>query len=182
LSRPARRFLTAVRVSFRVISTERLRLRRMHTGDADFMLELLNQPSFIRNIGDRGARDLAGARRYITDRVRAAYERHGFGMYVVEQKASGEPLGIAGLVKRDSLPDVDIGYALLERHWGCGYAIEAGAAVLRHARDDLGLKRLLAITAPDNQASQALLRKFGMQQDGVLQLPEGESALFVLDL
>jgi RimJ/RimL family protein N-acetyltransferase len=169
-------------VSFRVLHTERLRLRRMHTGDAAFMLELLNQPSFIRNIGDRGARDLDGARRYITDRVRAAYQRHGFGMYVVEQKTTGEPLGMAGLVRRDSLPDVDIGYALLERHWGRGFAIEAAAAVLRHAREDIGLTRLLAITAPDNEASQALLRKLGMREHGHLQLPEGESALFVLEL
>ena len=114
-----------------VPGTERLRLRRMHTGDAAFMLELLNQPSFIRHIGDRGARDLDGARFYITDRVLAAYAKHGFGMEVVELRSTGEPVGICGLVKRDSLDDVDIGYALLERHWGKGYAREAAQAVLR---------------------------------------------------
>ncbi|MED5618990.1 GNAT family N-acetyltransferase [Ideonella sp. BN130291] len=170
-----------MRVTFRVIHTERLRLRRMHTGDAAFMLALLNQPSFIRNIGDRGARDLAGARAYITDRVRAAYDRHGFGMYVVELKASGEPVGICGLVKRDSLPEVDIGYALLERHWGRGYALEAGRAVLAHAPNDIGLQRLLAITAPDNLPSMALLEKLGLRYQRLMQLPEGDSALFSLD-
>lgn len=164
-----------------LMQTERLRLRRMHLADASYLLEQLNQPSFIRNIGDRKVRTLEDARRYLQDRVLASYERHGFGMYVVELRNTGEPVGMAGLVKRDSLEDVDIGYALLERHWGQGYAIEATTAVLAHARGELGLARVVAITEPDNAGSQAVLRKLGLRFVRVLELPEGKSAFFTTD-
>ncbi len=165
-----------------MIETQRLRLRRITDADAAFILELLNEPAYIRNIGDRGLRTLDDARRYIEVRLAPDYEKRGFGLYAVEPRAGGAPLGISGLVKRESLQDVDIGYAFLQRHWGQGYALEAAQAVLRHARDDIGLKRLVAITAPDNEASMALLRKIGMRFEKVLQLPEGESAFFSTDL
>jgi RimJ/RimL family protein N-acetyltransferase len=164
-----------------MIETPRLRLRRVGAEDDAFILELLNEPAYIRNIGDRGLRTREDARRYIAERFVRSYDTHGFGLYVVEPRAGGEPLGISGLVKRDSLPDVDIGYAFLQRHWGRGYALEAARAVLRHAQHDLGLKRLVAITAPDNEGSMAVLRKIGLRFEKVLQLPEGESAFFSLD-
>lgn len=164
-----------------MMETARLRLRRVTTDDAAFVLELLNEPAYIRNIGDRGLRTVDDARRYITERFAASYEQHGFGLYAVEPKEGGGPLGISGLVRRESLPDVDIGYAFLKRHWGRGYALEAAQAVLQHAQRDVGLKRLVAITAPDNQPSMALLRKLGLRFEKILQLPEGESAFFSLD-
>ncbi len=163
-----------------IAETDRLRLRRITLDDASFMLELMNQPSYIRNIGDRGVRDVPGAARYIAERVLGSYERHGFGMYAMEPKAGGEPIGICGLVKRDSLPDVDIGYGILERHFGQGYASEAARAVLQHARE-LGLKRLVAITAPDNEPSMALLRKLGLRFQEIIQVVEGESAYFTME-
>jgi RimJ/RimL family protein N-acetyltransferase len=165
-----------------MIETQRLRLRRVTPDDAAFVLELLNEPAYIRNIGDRGLRSVDDAARYIVERFMASYEEHGFGLYAVERKEGGAPLGISGLVRRASLPHVDIGYAFLSRHWGQGYAVEAAQAVLQHARHDLGLKRLLAITAPDNEPSMALLRKIGLRFEKLLTLPEGESALFALDL
>ena len=164
-----------------LLQTERLRLREMNAGDAPYVLEQLNQPSFIRNIGDRQVRTREDAERYLDSRVIASYRRHGFGMYVVELRSTGEPVGMAGLVKRDSLEDVDIGYALLERHWGQGYAIEATTAVLAHARQDLGLARVVAITEPDNAGSQAVLRKLGLRFVRILELPEGQSAFFTTD-
>ncbi|MEW6706641.1 MAG: GNAT family N-acetyltransferase [Pseudomonadota bacterium] len=165
-----------------MIQTDRLQLRRISADDAAFILELLNEPAYIRNIGDRGLRTLEDARRYIADKLVASYEHHGFGLYAVELRHGGGPLGISGLVKRDSLPDVDIGYAFLQRHWGRGYALEAARAVWRHAQEDLGLKRLVAITAPDNEPSMALLRKIGMRFEKILVLPEGESAFFSAQL
>jgi RimJ/RimL family protein N-acetyltransferase len=164
-----------------MIDTPRLRLRRVTPEDDAFILELLNEPAYIRNIGDRGLRTREDARRYIVERFEASYQQHGFGLYAAELKAGGERVGISGLVKRDSLPDVDIGYAFLQRHWGRGYAVEAARAVLRHAQHDLGLKRLVAITAPDNEGSMAVLRKVGLRFEKTLQLPEGESAFFSLD-
>lgn len=165
------------------MQTARLRLREMHAADAPYLLEQLNQPSFIRNIGDRNVRTLEDAGRYLEDRVMASYRRHGFGMYVVELQGSGEPVGMAGLVKRDGLQDVDIGYALLERHWGKGYALEAASAVLAHALQVLKLPRVVAITEPDNEPSQALLRKLGLRYVQTVSVPgvEGLSAFFTTD-
>ena len=161
------------------LHTARLELRALRVDDAVFILELLNQPSFIRNIGDRGVRDLAGATGYV-DRVLASYAKHGFGMLGLEVKGGGL-VGMAGLVKRDSLDAPDIGYALLESQWGQGYAREAAEVVLRHGLEAMKLPRVLGITAVDNEASMQVLRKIGMRQLGVVELPEGQSMLFTTE-
>jgi RimJ/RimL family protein N-acetyltransferase len=152
-----------------VLETERLNLRRLEAGDAAFILELLNDPSFLRHIGDKGVRTLEDAARYIAEGPVASYARHGFGLWLVELKnadAGGErrtPAGICGLVKRDTLPDADIGYAFLPRFCGRGYATEAAAAVLHHAHGALGLKRVVAITVPENEGSIKVLEKIGLK-------------------
>jgi RimJ/RimL family protein N-acetyltransferase len=165
-----------------VLETERLVLRRLGEDDAAFMLDLLNQPSFIRNIGDRGVRSLDAAAGYIRDRMVASYERHGFGLYGVVVKASGELAGICGLVKREGLADVDVGFAFLPQYWSKGYAVEAARATRSHAAA-LGLTRLVAITSPSNVRSIRVLEKVGFTFDKELQLPPGGETLklFVLD-
>jgi ribosomal-protein-alanine N-acetyltransferase len=150
-----------------VLETERLVLRRLTTDDAAFVVELLNDPAFLRYIGDKGVRTHADARRYVETGPMASYERHGFGLYRVELKDGGEPIGICGLLKRDFLPDVDIGFALLPRHRSKGYAFEAASAVLAHASDTLGLNRVLAITSPDNADSISLLEGLGFRFEGM---------------
>jgi len=154
-----------------VLRTERLVLRELTQDDAPFVLELLNSPGFIAGIGDRGVRTLEAARGYIEDRILGSYRDHGFGMWLVTVEGEGEPVGLAGLVRRDVLDHPDVGYAFLERAWGRGYAQEAAAAVLRHARDDLGLATVLAIANPDNQASRRVLEKIGLKFVGVVELP-----------
>jgi RimJ/RimL family protein N-acetyltransferase len=154
-----------------VLETDRLILRRAHAGDAEFFLELLNDPSFIQNIGDRGVRTPEDARRYIQDRLTASYERNGFGMYVVERKEEAGPIGICGLVRRESLPDVDIGFAFLRRFWSKGYAVESAAAVMTYAREVLGLPRIVAVVNPDNQGSIRVLEKLGLRLHGLIRLP-----------
>lgn len=144
-----------------VADTERLILRRLDETDAAFILELVNEPSWLRFIGDKGVYDLDGARRYLRDGPMAMYGKHGFGLYRVESKDSGEAIGMCGLIKRDSLDDVDIGFAFLPRHWGKGYAREAAAATLALGRRDFGLKRIVAITSLDNDRSIALLESLG---------------------
>jgi ribosomal-protein-alanine N-acetyltransferase len=146
-----------------VLETERLVLSRLSALDAGFILALLNEPAFLRYIGDRGVRDEADARRYVEAGPVASYARFGFGLYRVGLKPAGEPIGICGLLKRDALEDPDIGFALLARHRSRGYAHEAAAAVLAHARTDLGLRRLLAITSPDNEVSIGLLERLGFR-------------------
>jgi RimJ/RimL family protein N-acetyltransferase len=167
----------------KVLETERLILRHLSPEqDAEFMLELLNEPAFIKNIADRGVRTTEESRQYLASGPVASYEQNGFGMYAVELKESGVPVGVCGLVKREGLDDVDIGYAFLERHWGKGYAYESASAVLDYGRDVLGLERIVAITAPDNRGSIRVLEKIGLRFEKMITLPgyEGESRLFGL--
>lgn len=160
-----------------VLQTERLALLRLHEDDAAFVLELLNEPPFLRFIGDRGVRDEDGARRYIANGPLASYARLGYGLYRVELRANGEPLGICGLVKRDTLPEADLGFAFLQRHWARGYAREAAAAVMAEARSVYSVARLLAITDPDNDASMRLLLHLGFRLDGQVRLKPEDPAL-----
>lgn len=165
-----------------VLDTARLLMRRLTEDDAAFMLDLLNQPSFIEHIGDRGVRTLDDARRYLRERIVASYERHGFGLYGVVVKESGELAGICGLVKRDGLDDVDLGFAFLPQHWSKGYAVESAAAARDHAGRDAGLARLVAITSPANLRSIRVLEKIGFAFEREVALgPEGEAVkLFAL--
>ena len=134
----------------------------MDGSDARFIRELLNEPAFLHYIGDRGVRTEADARRYIQDGPVASYRQHGFGLFVVEIRATGEAIGICGLVKRDELADADIGFAFLESFWSKGYAFESASAVMRHAKHQLGLQRVVAITLSDNGPSIRLLKKLGL--------------------
>ena len=160
-----------------VLETNRLRLRRLSLEDAGFMLGLLNEPAYVRFIGDKGVRSIEGARDYILKGPMASYERFGFGLYLVELKDSGAPLGICGLLKRDSLPDVDIGFAFLPQFWSQGYALEAASAVMAYGRDGLGLNRIIAIVSPDNERSIKLLNKLGLQFERMARWPADGSVI-----
>ena len=155
-----------------VCETERLRLRHLLDSDAPFILELLNEPDFIRNIGDREVRTLEDARRYIQHGPMVSYSQHGFGLFLVELRDSGKPVGICGLLKRDYLQDVDVGFALRESYRGQGYAFEAAQAAMRHGQEDLGISRIVAITSPDNRASMKVLRKLGLEFERNLRIPD----------
>ena len=150
--------------------TARLTLREFVDADAPFIITLLNQPSFLRFIGDKKVRTVDDARRYITTGPIASYQRHGFGLYLVELKDRKVPIGMCGVLKRESLPDPDLGFAFLPEYWGKGYAFEAASAALDQARDSFKLARILAITNPDNDASIKLLAKLGFQFERVMKL------------
>lgn len=158
----------------RVMETSRITIRHLLPDDAAFMLELLNDPSFIRNIGDRGVRDLEGARGYIMRSAVASHEKHGYGLDLVELKATAEPAGICGLVRRDYLDDPDIGFAFLPQFTGLGYAVESAAAVLEHARRVLKLPRVFAIVSPDNARSIRVIEKIGLRYERMI-TPPGDS-------
>lgn len=158
-----------------LLATNRLVLREVTPDDAAFILELINQPSFHRFIGDRGVRTLEAARQYIIDRMLSSYQTYGFGMYAVLLKDSSVPMGVCGLVKRDALDDVDIGFAFLPQYEGHGYAYESASAVLGYARTTLRIQRVCAITALDNVRSMKLLEKLGLTFRKLMQLP-GESS------
>jgi RimJ/RimL family protein N-acetyltransferase len=152
-----------------ILETERLTLRELVADDAPFILALVDSRGFRENIGDRGVRDLDGARTYI-DGVRESYAKNGFGLWRASLKATDEPVGLCGLVKRDSLPLPDVGYALLEDFWGQGFATEGAAAALDYGLRVLKLPVIAAITKPANAGSIAVLEKIGMTRLGERQL------------
>jgi RimJ/RimL family protein N-acetyltransferase len=157
----------------KALHSERLTLRELDHGDAAFILELLNEQGFLRNIGDKGVRSLQDARNYLDKGPIDSYGRNGFGLLAV-CLADGTTLGICGLVKREGLEDPDIGFAFLERHWSKGYAAESAAAVLEHARNVLNIGRIVAITALDNAGSAAVLNKVGLHFESLIRLRDNE--------
>lgn len=161
-----------------LVHTERLDLRELGLEDADFMLELLNDAAFMRNIGDRGVRTLDDARQYIAAGSMPSYRQHGFGFWCVIQRKTGARIGICGLAKRDELDDVDIGYAFLPDWRGKGYALEASRRVMEEARQRFGLRRVVAITALDNPASARLLERIGLAFERHVRVHESDLRLF----
>ena len=163
-----------------VLETERLFLRGFDVADAEFILALLNEPSFLRYIGDKKVRTVEDAKQYILNGPVASYERNGFGLCLVELKETHTPVGMCGLLKRDELPDPDIGFAFLPDFWNNGFAFEAAAAVMKDARERLKLERVLAITNQDNEASIKLLQKLGFQIERVIKMSTDSTELFLL--
>ncbi len=184
----------------KILETKRTILREIVETDAEFTLDLLNQPSFIKYIGDRGVRTVQDAREFIENRYRQSYRVNGFGLYLVELKAAFRtlaeaqvpilkskiqnpkskielPIGICGFVKRDSLPDADIGFAFLPQFEKKGYAFESAEAVMKYGRDVLNFKRVLAITTKDNESSVKLLEKIGLKFERLIRLPGDDEEL-----
>jgi ribosomal-protein-alanine N-acetyltransferase len=163
-----------------VIQTERLHLRKLTLDDAPFILKHVNEPSFIENIRDSGVRNLDDAEGYLTKGPLASYEKYGFGLCLMELRESKTPIGMCGLLKRDTLDFPDIGYSLDPAFWKKGYASEAAAAVLDYGFGELGMTRVLAITSPSNEASARLLLRLGMTDDGEVEYAGKPARIFSL--
>ena len=157
-------------MTIHALDTPRLRLRPFTPADAPFALRLLNEPSFLHYIGDKQVRTETDALRYLETGPLASYTRHGHGLMAVELKATGSPIGMCGLLKRDNLDHPDLGYAFLPEAWGQGYALEAGRAVMDQAERALGFTRILAVVSPDNEPSIRLLEKLGFKFENLIAL------------
>ena len=155
------------------LETPRLILRRLEFSDAPFLVKLLNEPSFIENIGDRGVRSIEDAHRYLREGPMAMYDRFGFGLWHTATR-EGVPAGLCGLLKRDNLPDVDVGYAFLPQFWGQGLAYEATSATLRHAAGKFGLTRVIGIVSEGNAGSIRVLEKLGLTFERMFLMHEGQ--------
>ena len=167
-----------------VLQTERLALRRLTTEDAEFILQLLNEPSFLRFIGDKGVRTLEEAQEYILTGPMTSYEKHGFGLFLTTLRESGVPVGICGLLKRDTLQDVDVGYAFLPQFWSRGFAFESASAVIAYGKSAFALTRVVAITDPTNHGSIKVLEKLGLKFEQMIRLTpdSAEIQLFGRDI
>lgn len=144
----------------------------MSLDDVEFIVELLNDPSFLRFVGDKGVKTTEDAGRYILTGPMDSYERHRFGLWLVELRGTTTPIGICGLLKRETLSDVDIGFAFLPPYRSKGYAYESAAAVMEYGRKVLGLRRIVAITNEDNTDSIRVLEKIGMSFDRMVRLSD----------
>ena len=153
-----------------VIETQRLILRKFTVDDAAFMLELLNTPSWLRFIGDRNVRTIEEAEQYLLNGNIRSYQEYGFGFYVVILKETQESIGICGIVKREGLEDVDIGFAFFQQFMGKGYGYESASSVLNYTLNDLKIKRIVAIVDPENVVSIALIKKIGMQFEKMIRV------------
>lgn len=158
-----------------VLETNRLLLRHFTLDDAVFILRLLNEPSFIQNIGDKGVRTLEQASSYLLEGPLKSYQIHGHGLYLVALKESLQPIGMCGLLKRDQLEEVDIGYAFLPEYWLKGFAFESASAVLDFGRNVLGRTKMLAIVSPRNAASIKVLHKLGFALSQYIRMSPDDS-------
>ena len=152
------------------LETARLLLRPLNSDDTAFIIELLNEPSFIQNIGQRNVHTDEKARAYITNSALNSYAKNGFGLAAVALKETGETLGMCGLIRRDTLDDVDLGYAFLPRYWGKGYAVESSQAWLKFGWDKIGLTRVVAVVDPANEPSVRVLEKLGFVYEKMVRL------------
>ena len=164
-----------------ILATERLFLREFNTGDAGFILELLNNPSWIKYIGDKNILDTNDALNYINNGPLKSYQTHGFGLYLVALKATEKPIGMCGLIKRDGLEDVEIGFALMPEYAGNGFAYEIASATLDHAKNKLGIEKVVAITSHDNENSIKLLNKLGLYFKKITRLHAEAEALMLFE-
>jgi len=163
------------------LETDRLILREFTAHDDKFLLALMNTPGWLQFIGDRGIRSEDDARNYIVARITSSYTNFGFGFYVMELKEGETPIGMSGLIKRDTLEDVDVGFALLPEYEGKGYAYEATAAVVKYAWAVIKLRRLVAIVVESNKPSIRLLEKLGMTFEKKIRPTTEELMLFAMD-
>lgn len=152
--------------------TERLLLREVSNSDAGLIHSVLNDPDFVRYVGDRGVRTAAGAQSYIAERIVPGYREYGYGMYRVDRKPDGTAVGICGLVRRAGLDAPDLGFAVLPAFRRQGFAAEAAALVLEQARHRADIGQVLAIASPDNVSSNALLLRLGLQFEGLVTLAD----------
>lgn len=164
-------------VSVKVAETPRLILRRLTLDDVPFIRRLVNDPDWLRYIGDKNVHSDDDAVRYLETGPIDMYRRLGFGLWAVELKEGGAPIGMCGLIRRDTLEDVDLGFALLPAFRGRGYATEAATAALAYGRTAFGLRRIVAITTPDNDASARLLERLGFRFERVLESPDNPERL-----
>jgi len=165
-----------------IIETERLKLREFNSNDGEMIFELLNSPGWLKYIGTRSIETTDDAINYIETKLRKGYKESGFGFYLVELKSTGEKIGMSGLVKRDGLDNVDVGFALLPQYENKGYAYESTAAVMKFAKEQLKLSKLAAITVPYNTPSIKLLEKLGMKFDKKINIPGDPEDLLLFEI
>jgi RimJ/RimL family protein N-acetyltransferase len=157
-----------------IIETARLKIRELTVDDAEFIFGLVNEPSFLENIGDKGVRNPEDARKFILEGPWANHRDRGYGQFMVELKKSGDPIGICGILYREALEVSDVGGAFFPRFWRQGFAYEAACAVMEYGRSKLGIDRIVGLTKEENTASIRLLEKLGMSFEKTVKMSDDD--------
>jgi RimJ/RimL family protein N-acetyltransferase len=166
-----------------ILETELLNLRQFNVNDGEFVLKLVNTPGWLQYIGNRGIKTVEEAQIYLLTGPISNYEKQGFGLYLVELKSENHaPIGMCGLIKREGLDDVDIGFAFLPEYFGKGYAFEAAQATLDFALNTLQLSKVVSITQDNNERAIKLLKKLGFEKRGKVKLPHEDIELLLFTL
>jgi len=166
-----------------VLQTQRLKLSYLTFDDTGFIIGLLNDPSFIRYIGDKGVRTTEDAEEYLRTGPLQSYEAQGYGLFRTALRDGGAPIGICGLLQRDYLDDPDIGFALLPEYRSKGCAFEAAQGVLEWGRDSLGIQRIVGLVDPGNRSSISLLERLGLEFEKSLRVDgeDRETSLYAIN-
>ncbi|RKX31875.1 MAG: GNAT family N-acetyltransferase [Verrucomicrobia bacterium] len=157
-----------------IVEAPRLRLRELTVDDAEFVFRLVSEPSFLSNIGDKGVRNLDDARQFILEGPWTRQKRHGYGQFLVERKEGGVPIGVCGLIYRESLDVTDVGFAILPEYWKRGFAYEAAEAMVQYGRSTLGIDKIVGLTSEENLASISVLEKLGMKFERIVKMSEDD--------
>ncbi|MBM7072397.1 GNAT family N-acetyltransferase [Shewanella sp. OPT22] len=163
-----------------LITTERLLIRFVDDSDLDFIFEIVNSPGYIQFIGDNRVRSKEHAKAYIMNGPKTSYQQYGFGLFHVSLKSTGEAIGLAGLTKREYLSFPELGYALLPRYWGNGYAKEAAKAVVDWGYQQMNIKRIMALVKHDNPGSQSVLRSVGFKNVRDIAVPDEDEPMLLM--
>jgi len=163
-----------------IAETDRLLLSKITIDDAPFILELVNTPDWIKYIGDRNIKTVEQAETHIKNNQLKCYETHGFGYYKLQVKAENlKTIGTSGLLRRDNLEHVDIGFSFIPDYHGKGYGFEAASEIMKLAKDKFNIKTLCAITLPINQPSINLLEKLGLSYQKTVKPFEDDEELLL---
>jgi len=157
-----------------IVETPRLNIRELTVDDAEFIFGLVNEPSFLENIGDKGVRTLEDARQFILEGPWASHRERGYGQFLVELKEGGEAIGVCGLLYREALEVSDIGCAFLPEYWRQGIAYEAACAVMEYGRSTLGIEKIVGLTSEENVASIKALEKLGMSFERMVKMSDDD--------
>ncbi|CAV26369.1 GNAT family N-acetyltransferase [Vibrio atlanticus] len=143
------------------VETARLRLRMITPQDAAFIQRLYSSEDFLRYVGDKEITDAGKAVEYIENNILKMHQEKDVCLLVVEIKDSSTPIGVCGLIKRDTLESHDIGYGFVPEVYGQGFGLEAAQVIIEQAKHNADIDHLVAITTSDNIRSIALLTKLG---------------------
>lgn len=160
-----------------ILETQRLSLREFNPNDSSFILKLVNSPDWLKYIGDKGVKTNEGAVNYLINGPIKSYQENGFGLWLVQLKDTNVPIGMCGLLKREMLENVDIGFAMLPAYMKMGYGYEIASATMTYAKDTLNFEKIIAITDAKNQASIQLLNKIGLTFEKTLKLSDSDHVL-----